>query len=36
MEAGELTNDVLGIKNITPHMNDKWATFEVIENGELG
>ncbi|XP_063166022.1 arf-GAP with Rho-GAP domain, ANK repeat and PH domain-containing protein 2 isoform X2 [Candoia aspera] len=35
MEAEELTNDVLGIKNITPHKDDTWATFEVIENGEL-
>uniref|UniRef100_A0ACB8E712 Arf-GAP with Rho-GAP domain, ANK repeat and PH domain-containing protein 2 n=1 Tax=Sphaerodactylus townsendi TaxID=933632 RepID=A0ACB8E712_9SAUR len=36
MEAGELTSDILGIKNITPHQDDKWAAFEVIENGELG
>uniref|UniRef100_A0A8D2JA96 ArfGAP with RhoGAP domain, ankyrin repeat and PH domain 2 n=1 Tax=Varanus komodoensis TaxID=61221 RepID=A0A8D2JA96_VARKO len=35
MEAEELTNDILGIKNITPHKDDVWATFEVIENGEL-
>ncbi|XP_048365870.1 arf-GAP with Rho-GAP domain, ANK repeat and PH domain-containing protein 2 isoform X3 [Sphaerodactylus townsendi] len=35
MEAGELTSDILGIKNITPHQDDKWAAFEVIENGEL-
>ncbi|KAL7981708.1 hypothetical protein Chor_010903 [Crotalus horridus] len=35
VEAEELTNDVLGIKNITPHKDDTWATFEVIENGEL-
>ncbi|XP_025030695.1 arf-GAP with Rho-GAP domain, ANK repeat and PH domain-containing protein 2 isoform X3 [Python bivittatus] len=35
MEAEELTNDILGIKNITPHKDDTWATFEVIENGEL-
>ncbi|KAH0616261.1 hypothetical protein JD844_027239 [Phrynosoma platyrhinos] len=35
MEAEELTNDILGIKNITPHRDDVWATFEVIENGEL-
>ncbi|XP_077157771.1 arf-GAP with Rho-GAP domain, ANK repeat and PH domain-containing protein 2 isoform X2 [Paroedura picta] len=35
MEAGELTSDILGIKNITPHRDDKWAAFEVIENGEL-
>lgn len=36
MEAEELTNDILGIKNITPHKDDMWATFEVIESGELG
>ncbi|ETE61046.1 Arf-GAP with Rho-GAP domain, ANK repeat and PH domain-containing protein 2, partial [Ophiophagus hannah] len=35
MEAEELTRDVLGIKNLTPHKDDTWATFEVIENGEL-
>nr|XP_028599635.1 arf-GAP with Rho-GAP domain, ANK repeat and PH domain-containing protein 2 [Podarcis muralis] len=35
MEAEELTNDILGIKNITPHKDDMWATFEVIESGEL-
>ncbi|NXL64672.1 ARAP2 protein, partial [Chordeiles acutipennis] len=35
MEAEELTNDVLGIKNIIPKKDDIWATFEVIENGEL-
>ncbi|XP_042326215.1 arf-GAP with Rho-GAP domain, ANK repeat and PH domain-containing protein 2 isoform X2 [Sceloporus undulatus] len=28
MEAEELTNDILGIKNITPHKDDVWATFE--------
>ncbi|KAG8134882.1 hypothetical protein E2320_007964, partial [Naja naja] len=36
MEAEELTRDVLGIKNLTPHKDDTWSTFEVIENGELG
>ncbi|XP_069648181.1 arf-GAP with Rho-GAP domain, ANK repeat and PH domain-containing protein 2 isoform X1 [Haliaeetus albicilla] len=35
MEAEELTNDVLGIKNIIPSKDDIWATFEVLENGEL-
>ncbi|NWX82372.1 ARAP2 protein, partial [Nothoprocta pentlandii] len=35
MEAEELTNDVLGIKNITPNKDDIWAAFEVLENGEL-
>uniref|UniRef100_A0A8C0BBI8 ArfGAP with RhoGAP domain, ankyrin repeat and PH domain 2 n=1 Tax=Buteo japonicus TaxID=224669 RepID=A0A8C0BBI8_9AVES len=35
MEAEELTNDVLGIKNIIPNKDDIWATFEVLENGEL-
>ncbi|NXE90244.1 ARAP2 protein, partial [Menura novaehollandiae] len=35
MEAEELTNDVLGIKNIIPNKNDIWAVFEVLENGEL-
>ncbi|XP_061440036.1 arf-GAP with Rho-GAP domain, ANK repeat and PH domain-containing protein 2 isoform X2 [Rhineura floridana] len=35
MEAEELMNDILGIKNITPHKDDMWTTFEVIENGEL-
>ncbi|NWW90369.1 ARAP2 protein, partial [Rhynochetos jubatus] len=35
MEAEELTNDVLGIKNIIPNKDDIWAVFEVIENGEL-
>ncbi|XP_070613204.1 arf-GAP with Rho-GAP domain, ANK repeat and PH domain-containing protein 2 isoform X1 [Erythrolamprus reginae] len=35
MEAEELTHDVLGLKNLTPHKDDTWATFEVIENGEL-
>ncbi|XP_068799319.1 arf-GAP with Rho-GAP domain, ANK repeat and PH domain-containing protein 2 isoform X1 [Struthio camelus] len=35
MEAEELTNDVLGIKNITPNKDDLWAAFEVLENGEL-
>ncbi|XP_062430582.1 arf-GAP with Rho-GAP domain, ANK repeat and PH domain-containing protein 2 [Rhea pennata] len=34
-EAEELTNDVLGIKNITPNKDDIWAAFEVVENGEL-
>uniref|UniRef100_U3J2J7 ArfGAP with RhoGAP domain, ankyrin repeat and PH domain 2 n=1 Tax=Anas platyrhynchos platyrhynchos TaxID=8840 RepID=U3J2J7_ANAPP len=34
-EAEELTNDVLGIKNITPNKDDIWAAFEVLENGEL-
>ncbi|XP_019470456.1 arf-GAP with Rho-GAP domain, ANK repeat and PH domain-containing protein 2 isoform X3 [Meleagris gallopavo] len=34
-EAEELTNDILGIKNITPNKDDIWATFEVLENGEL-
>lgn len=36
MEAEELTNDVLGIKNIIPNKDDIWAAFEVLENGELG
>lgn len=36
MEAEELTNDVLGIKNIIPSKDDIWAAFEVLENGELG
>ncbi|XP_071412763.1 arf-GAP with Rho-GAP domain, ANK repeat and PH domain-containing protein 2 isoform X1 [Pithys albifrons albifrons] len=35
MEAEELTNDVLGIKNIIPNKDDIWAVFEVLENGEL-
>ncbi|NXO03060.1 ARAP2 protein, partial [Rhinopomastus cyanomelas] len=35
MEAEELTSDVLGIKRITPNKDDIWATFEVIEHGEL-
>ncbi|XP_027602588.1 arf-GAP with Rho-GAP domain, ANK repeat and PH domain-containing protein 2 [Pipra filicauda] len=35
MEAEELTNDVLGIKNIIPNKDDIWAAFEVLENGEL-
>ncbi|XP_019381876.1 PREDICTED: arf-GAP with Rho-GAP domain, ANK repeat and PH domain-containing protein 2 [Gavialis gangeticus] len=35
MEAEELTNDVVGIKNIIPSKDDIWAVFEVIENGEL-
>ncbi|NWI16587.1 ARAP2 protein, partial [Crypturellus soui] len=35
MEAEELTNDILGIKNITPNKDDIWAAFEVLENGEL-
>ncbi|XP_062991515.1 arf-GAP with Rho-GAP domain, ANK repeat and PH domain-containing protein 2 [Elgaria multicarinata webbii] len=35
MEAEELAKDILGLKNITPHKDDVWATFEVIENGEL-
>lgn len=35
MEAEELTNDVLAIKNILPTKGDIWATFEVIENEEL-
>ncbi|XP_058155907.1 arf-GAP with Rho-GAP domain, ANK repeat and PH domain-containing protein 2 isoform X3 [Dasypus novemcinctus] len=35
MEAEELTNDILAIKNIIPTNGDIWATFEVIENGEL-
>ncbi|XP_009933828.2 arf-GAP with Rho-GAP domain, ANK repeat and PH domain-containing protein 2 [Opisthocomus hoazin] len=34
-EAEELTNDVLGIKNIIPNKYDIWAAFEVLENGEL-
>ncbi|NXC51038.1 ARAP2 protein, partial [Penelope pileata] len=34
-EAEELTNDILGIKNIAPNKDDIWATFEVLENGEL-
>lgn len=36
MEAEELTNDILAIKNIIPTKGDIWATFEVIENEELG
>lgn len=36
MEAEELTNDILAIKNIIPVKGDIWATFEVIENEELG
>ncbi|XP_036709004.1 arf-GAP with Rho-GAP domain, ANK repeat and PH domain-containing protein 2 isoform X2 [Balaenoptera musculus] len=35
MEAEELTNDILAIKNIIPTKDDIWATFEVIENEEL-
>ncbi|XP_071599885.1 arf-GAP with Rho-GAP domain, ANK repeat and PH domain-containing protein 2 isoform X1 [Heliangelus exortis] len=35
MEAEELTNDVLAIKNIIPNKEDIWAAFEVLENGEL-
>ncbi|XP_027692071.1 arf-GAP with Rho-GAP domain, ANK repeat and PH domain-containing protein 2 isoform X2 [Vombatus ursinus] len=35
MEAEELTNDILAIKNIIPAKGDIWATFEVIENEEL-
>ncbi|XP_015273680.1 PREDICTED: arf-GAP with Rho-GAP domain, ANK repeat and PH domain-containing protein 2 [Gekko japonicus] len=35
MEAEELTTDVLEIKSITPHRDDRWTAFEVIENGEL-
>ncbi|NXU14476.1 ARAP2 protein, partial [Pardalotus punctatus] len=35
MEAEELTNDVLGIKNIIPSKDDIWAAFEVLEHGEL-
>uniref|UniRef100_A0ABI7WDJ8 ArfGAP with RhoGAP domain, ankyrin repeat and PH domain 2 n=1 Tax=Felis catus TaxID=9685 RepID=A0ABI7WDJ8_FELCA len=35
MEAEELTNDILAIKNIIPVKGDIWATFEVIENEEL-
>ncbi|KAF6371387.1 ArfGAP with RhoGAP domain, ankyrin repeat and PH domain 2 [Rhinolophus ferrumequinum] len=35
MEAEELTNDMLAIKNIIPIKGDIWATFEVIENEEL-
>nr|XP_023405557.1 LOW QUALITY PROTEIN: arf-GAP with Rho-GAP domain, ANK repeat and PH domain-containing protein 2 [Loxodonta africana] len=35
MEAEELTNDILAIKNIIPKKGDVWATFEVIENEEL-
>lgn len=35
MEAEELTNDILAIKNILPTKGDIWATFEVIENEEL-
>ncbi|XP_010191850.1 PREDICTED: arf-GAP with Rho-GAP domain, ANK repeat and PH domain-containing protein 2, partial [Mesitornis unicolor] len=35
MEAEELTNDVLGIKNIIHNKDDIWAAFEVLENGEL-
>ncbi|NXX91243.1 ARAP2 protein, partial [Centropus bengalensis] len=35
MEAEELTNDILGIKNIIPNKDDIWAAFEVLENGEL-
>ncbi|KAM4854990.1 LOW QUALITY PROTEIN: arf-GAP with Rho-GAP domain, ANK repeat and PH domain-containing protein 2 [Thomomys bottae] len=35
MEAEELTNDILAIKNILPTKGDVWATFEVIDNEEL-
>ncbi|XP_007953741.2 LOW QUALITY PROTEIN: arf-GAP with Rho-GAP domain, ANK repeat and PH domain-containing protein 2 [Orycteropus afer afer] len=35
MEAEELTNDILAIKNIIPNKGDIWAIFEVIENEEL-
>ncbi|KAJ1214669.1 hypothetical protein NDU88_002287 [Pleurodeles waltl] len=35
MEADELTKTVLRLKKITPDTYDIWATFEVINNGEL-
>ncbi|XP_041435351.1 arf-GAP with Rho-GAP domain, ANK repeat and PH domain-containing protein 2 isoform X2 [Xenopus laevis] len=35
METAELTNCAMGIKNITLTEEIPWATFEVIENGEL-
>ncbi|KAE8629348.1 hypothetical protein XENTR_v10000451 [Xenopus tropicalis] len=35
METAELTNCAMGIKNITLTKEMPWATFEVIENGEL-
>ncbi|KAG8453577.1 hypothetical protein GDO86_000274 [Hymenochirus boettgeri] len=35
METAELTNCAMGIRNITLAKEIPWATFEVIENGEL-
>nr|XP_033803577.1 arf-GAP with Rho-GAP domain, ANK repeat and PH domain-containing protein 2 isoform X2 [Geotrypetes seraphini]XP_033803587.1 arf-GAP with Rho-GAP domain, ANK repeat and PH domain-containing protein 2 isoform X2 [Geotrypetes seraphini]XP_033803596.1 arf-GAP with Rho-GAP domain, ANK repeat and PH domain-containing protein 2 isoform X2 [Geotrypetes seraphini]XP_033803606.1 arf-GAP with Rho-GAP domain, ANK repeat and PH domain-containing protein 2 isoform X2 [Geotrypetes seraphini]XP_033803615.1 len=35
MEAEELINGVLGIKNITPDKMIIWILYEAIENGEL-
>ncbi|XP_030047133.1 arf-GAP with Rho-GAP domain, ANK repeat and PH domain-containing protein 2 isoform X2 [Microcaecilia unicolor] len=35
MEAEELINGVLGIKNVTPDKMDIWILYEAIENGEL-
>ncbi|XP_029445527.1 arf-GAP with Rho-GAP domain, ANK repeat and PH domain-containing protein 2 isoform X2 [Rhinatrema bivittatum] len=35
MEAEELINGVLGIKNITSRKMDIWIVYEAIENGEL-
>ncbi|XP_043925854.1 arf-GAP with Rho-GAP domain, ANK repeat and PH domain-containing protein 3 [Protopterus annectens] len=35
MSAGELTNQVLDMRNITPNGKEFWLTFEAIENGEL-
>ncbi|KAM4807646.1 arf-GAP with Rho-GAP domain, ANK repeat and PH domain-containing protein 2 [Rhinophrynus dorsalis] len=35
MQTAELANCAIGIKNITRTREMPWATFEVIENGEL-
>lgn len=36
MRPSELAETVLSMKNTTLKADDLWATFEVIENGELG
>lgn len=36
MTSAELAGMALRMKNMTLAQEDAWATFEVIENGELG
>lgn len=36
MRAAELAETALNMKNVLSDDEDRWTTFEVIDNGELG